>query len=311
MTTIRKKNDETLQSCHMKNKKLLHPYEQGMLLSAMLFDRKNLSDIMNFFPEEQVEHMNTAKQKFMALQRDERMTQIVLELRRLLLINEYRIDRIHKSWIDSALAKEPVYLRSIILKSIAKQTTQEVRTNHQNPIIPLSLIFYAFISQFAKTRQKIAIFDPVLMRLQSLNDALQEKTLISIGVISIDALAQVVNSKRLMNFLRKKKINISSPTNCITKENNPFLDTNIRRRFLNELICFKPCPANNGLIYAGVIMVALYLTTHKYQWQSTIALGFNVKFGQLIGSLIKKSTKLSIDKEKLSRFLLLAFDQIK
>src|SRR5579871_1773932 len=100
-------------------KKPLHSYEQSLLLSAMFFDSKNITDLLNFFPDDQATRMNAAKDRFLALPRNERMTQIVLELRRLLLIDERRVAWIHESWIDDALLHEPGYLRGVIKKSLA------------------------------------------------------------------------------------------------------------------------------------------------------------------------------------------------
>ncbi len=76
------------------HKKPLHSYEQSMLLSAMFFDSSNTSELLKFFPDEQAARMSLAKDKFLALARNERMTQIVLELRRLLLIERatHRLD---------------------------------------------------------------------------------------------------------------------------------------------------------------------------------------------------------------------------
>lgn len=154
-------------------KKLLPINEQSLLLSALLMAEKNLLEILSFLPDHSRFRLKIAQEKFLSLPKNERLTQIILELRRLLLIDEFSIDWIHQSWIEHAFSKEPDYLRPIITEAIEYRTKRKTK----NP--SLSLVYSCFIKQF-DVHYQIAIHDPVLMSLQSLK-ADQESYFINIG----------------------------------------------------------------------------------------------------------------------------------
>lgn len=289
-------------------KKPLHPYEQSMLLVAMLFDRKNLPGILKFFPDKQSERMHIAKEKFLKLPRDERMAQIVFELRRLLLVDEHSIDWIHPSWIEDALAKEPPYLQAIILKAIASGTNKKA-IGYSNQKIPLPLVFSTFIDQLTKTPQKIAIYDPVLMRLQSLKNEAQEENFAIIGQHILCALKQVLNAQRFMRYLQRRGYDEVNFLPEITYK-NPFTNEQLKRQFLHQLIISKDKDCS---ILAGIIAVAFYLFSHKHQWQRTIALGLNQKFGSRVENIIHQlsSTPIKDGHLLLASLLVAAIDQIR
>jgi hypothetical protein len=279
----------------MQGKKPLHRYEQGMLLSAMLFDRKNLPDILKFFPDEQADRMGMAKEKFMALPHNEWMTQIVLELRRLLLIDENRIDWIHKSWIEDALAKDPPYLKKIIKQAIDAHMKKNCAISASSGPHLLPLILRMFINQLTKTSQKIAIYDPVLMRFQSLKDETQKESFTTIGLVSIDALSLVIDRNRLHSYLAKKGQQALPSINIVLPHANPYHNDKLRRHFLQELIRIRICDEVNCVTKIGLITAAFYLSHHKYQWQRAIILGLHQKFGQFIEQIIMRIKNLNLD----------------
>ena len=108
----------------MKTKKLLPPDEQSLLLVSLLFARRHLDEIYSFFSEEQCERMNEAKTKFLRLEQATRVTQMILQLRRLLLIKENNFRWIHPTWFEHELDKEPPYLRAIIEPALRDQPSQ-------------------------------------------------------------------------------------------------------------------------------------------------------------------------------------------
>lgn len=293
----------------MTNKKPLHAYEQSMLLAVLLFDSKNINEILSFFPDEQRDKMNIAKNKFMNLPKNERLTQIVLELRRLILMDESQIHWIHQSWIDDALEKEPGYLRQIIEQALKEPPSKAVRDPHPLPV-PRSFIFSSFMSQLSRSPQKLAIFDPVLMRLQSLKNEAQEEVFAFIGRITMAALVQAVPRERINRYVAKKdSLLVVSPGNF---NPNPFEIAPMRRYLLRQLIGFNPTADANGLVFVGLVTTALYLSIYKYQWQRAIVLVLHKRLGGLLETLIHSAKNLNLERghhTMLSSFLLVAFDQ--
>ena len=294
-------------------KKPLHSYEQSLLLSAMFFDSKNITDLLNFFPDDQATRMNAAKDRFLALPRNERMTQIVLELRRLLLIDERRVAWIHESWIDDALLHEPGYLRGVIKKSLAGDAANnDVDYQGLSNKLPLSLIFRMFIERLTTAPQKTAIYDPALMRLQSLKGPKQDESFSDIGSASIDALGEVVNAKRLFSYLTKKGLTQQISSGLSLTESNPYHHAPTRQFFLRQLVTFDPRMSINCNAFAGLATAALYLSRYKYQWQRTIVLGLPKPLGEIIESIIQEAKAIAIDDSHhlaLSRLLIAALEK--
>jgi hypothetical protein len=296
----------------MTSKKPLHAYEQSMLLSALLFDSQNISEVLSLFPDEQRERMSLAKSKFLNLPKNERLTQIVLELRRLILIDENPLNWIHQTWIDDALEQEPLYLRNLIIESFKERTHKAVR-EHRRPPIPQAFIFSSFVHQLIKSPQKLAIFDPVLMRLQSLKNDAQEEIFSIIGRFFIIGLSETLDANRLDRYLMRKGFNLSLK-NLRPLEFNPAKVPSIRLHFLRELIRLKEPVQSNGLVFLGLTITALYLSIYKYQWRRTIALVLNKKLGQLMEDLIERAKSINLDRSQhnlLSNFLLSALDQVR
>lgn len=103
------------------NAKPLDNYEQSFLMTALLFDNKNVDQLLHLLPKEQSERLAIAKQQFMSLAREERLTQAVLELKRLLFIKENR----HKEQnLEQTIKKEPKYLQKIILDGANKEASK-------------------------------------------------------------------------------------------------------------------------------------------------------------------------------------------
>lgn len=293
----------------MTSKKPLHAYEQSMLLALLLFDSKNINEILSFFPDEQRDKMNVAKNKFMNLPKNERLTQIVLELRRLILIDENQLHWIHQSWIDDALEKEPGYLRQIIEQALKDPPNKAVRDPHPLPV-PRSFIFSSFMSQLSRSPQKVAIFDPVLMRLQSLKNEAQEEVFCAIGRVTMAALVQVAPLERINRYVAKKDPLLVAVAGDFNP--NPFEIAPMRRYLLRQLIGFHGTAEANGLVFIGLVTIALYLSVYKYQWQRAIVLVLHKRLGCLLDDLIHRAKNLNLERghhTMLSSLLLVAFDQ--
>lgn len=277
----------------LESQKPLHPYEQSMLLVAMLFDNKNIKEVLSLLPQKQSDRMHSAKEKFYKLSRNERMTEIVFELRRMLLIDEHRIDWIHPSWIDAALAKEPPYLRPVIEKAI-RQGSQKKSENQTRAFVPLPLVFNMFIDQLINTRQKTAIYDPVLMRLQSLKDEVQENAFISVGKKSLVSFAKKMQGERFWRFLGTRGLEELPGANA--QEPNPFQHVAVKRHYFKELWQFSPSPNMHVELFAGLVTTALYLLPFKHHWQRTITLGFKRHLGLVVERIIRDQSALTVDK---------------
>jgi hypothetical protein len=274
------------------SRKPLHSYEQSMLLVAMLFDGKTIDQILSFLPDQQQERIEKAKEKFLRLSRNERMTEIVFELRRLLLIDEYPIDWIHQSWIDDALSKEPAYLKPIIERAIIQGSQRKTLREHS--VVPLPFIFSVFIAQLSKSPQKTAIFDPVLMRLQSLKDEAHDEVFLDIGTHSLALLGNTLDTARFARFLCRKGFLSSLPT--IPANGHIFESQNMRRYYLKELFQNHQPPINLAL-FAGLLTTALYLVPFKYHWQRTITLLLPLRLGRMLEDMICRSKHHEINNE--------------
>lgn len=289
----------------IKNKPL-NACEQSMLLSAMLFDSKNIDDILKFFPDEHYERLMLAKQKLLNTSNPDRLTQIILELRRLLLI-ENNIYHIHQSWIDDLMTNEPKYLRNIITDILLRPLS---KTNIQLFPVSLGYILWIFMSQLSKTPQKTAIFDPVLMRLQSLKNQKQENIFFDLGNLAISALLLVAKSNRLKKYLYKKNIKVSIDNKNIY--NNPFEVYILRQNLLKEIVRFSyDLTKIPGQAFIGLVVVAMYLSAFKYQWRQSIILVLEKKFGYILEKIIERLKSVHIDSQYhniLSNFILLSLD---
>lgn len=148
--------------------------EQSMLLSAMLFAKDHIQEILDFFPDEQRARLLEAKEYFLNPANENHLSQIVIELRRLLLIDEYNIAWVHKSWIEQALKEEPSYLRVMIEKAIADHALY----GHKDK---LAILYGHFLKRLQVIPERLAIYDPVLMSLQAIRDEDQPSFFIGIG----------------------------------------------------------------------------------------------------------------------------------
>lgn len=271
----------------MSTTKSLHIHEQSMLLSVLLFDGKNTTELLQFLPEQLAQRMDIAKEKFLALPRDERMTQVVLELRRLLLIDEYRLDIIHPSWVEDALMKEPLYLQKM-LKQVLLPKTKEDLAQKAHFKFPDSLVSAIFLEQLIKVPLKTALYDPILMRLQSLKTENQNESIFTIGLASIKALGLILPHRRISSYINKTQTIDIDFNYKITKEKNPFNNKTIRK-FLVKKLLNNSSKNNNIIIFCGLIAISLYLLEYKTSWQRTIVLGFKKELGNGIESLIDEA----------------------
>ncbi|MCA9506939.1 MAG: hypothetical protein KC505_00780 [Myxococcales bacterium] len=243
-----------------ESKKLLHHYEQSLLLVAMLFSRNNLDDILNLFPEEQIWRIEGAKARFLKLEKNERMTQIILELRKLLLVPEHTIAWVHPSWIKDELKKEPLYLRSSLEASLKNITLE------QKSIISPKILLQNFLPNFIKTKPKAALFDPALMRLQALNENNFLQVMKAAGSYGIANLAQVLKKQRFEKFISQKIKTVDFLDASKLENPNPFEYKSLRS-VLIKIICVTH---KLTLEKIGLSIAAAYLSFHKSRWHSAI-----------------------------------------
>lgn len=273
------------------NKKLLRPEEQTMLLASLLFARKHLDEILSFLPEQQSERMHEAKYRFLKLEQEERITQIILELRRLLLIKEHNIRWIHKSWIEEELTKEPLYLRSILQQSFGEKNKSP---NDESKIVPHNQIVQSFLAPFLRTPQKIAIFDPVLMRLQSLNRTNQEQSIFIIGECALSALSHAVHRKRFIKFImRSYKKDVELSFDYLSPDGNPLALGPYKKALLKLLLQNRGRSLRDLTIASGIMIMALYLTEEKPRWQRMIEMVLARPHGLMLRSMIADLKGLS------------------
>lgn len=290
------------------NRKPLHPYEQSMLLVTMLFDGKNVNDILSVLPEHQSKRMHSANEKFLSMPRNERMTEIVFELRRMLLVDEHRFDWMHQSWLDEALASEPSYLRPLIVEALSYGALKKNDQEHRS-FVPMPVIFSMFIDQLINTRQKTAIYDSVLMRLQSLHDEAQDEVFSSLGLRSLHALSDFVSKDGLMRMLKKRGFvdDFHGQEKCAPL----FRHGMLRRNFVRELLKYK---INNNVSLvesAGLVLIALYLLPFKHHWQRIIALGFHKRFGCCVEAILRRQAHVVLDKaehQEVADFIIASID---
>lgn len=262
--------------------KLLHPYEQSLLLVAMLFSRNQLDEILALFPDEQIERIEHAKIRFLRLEKNERITQIILELRRLLLTKENKIAWIHPTWIADELMKEPPYLKELLNDALKS-------TNPEKKIIPQSILVQNFVPSLINTPMKVAIFDPALMRLQALNENNVAKVMSAIGLFALSLLGQSLEINRFKKYIEKKLSTIFFTDKLRTQENqNPFCFISLRSMLLKKII-------KNDLIKLddiGLFMVAAYLSFHKIRWHRAIELALPKYIGLDLRNNISSFTEL-------------------
>ena len=289
-------------------KKPLNTYEQSLLLMAMLFDRQNLDGILSFFPDDQNQRMVRAREKFLSLPRDECMTQIVLELRRLLLIDEYSSDFIHPSWIEHAMGEEPSYLRPYLKKSLSLNHA----SGHSG--ISLSLLKNVFIGNILKIPQKVAIFDPVLMRLQSLRGESQIEKLKTLGECAISSIKLIAKNDRLARFMNRRGLRDPLPIFGLEKIKNPFSHKSICRHFIRQLVAMTKKRDPEPEVWLALGVIGIYLTGQKPRWRRSVILGLRMNFGLVLNQIIEDIRPIEIDEQgyqDLSKLILFAFDRAK
>ncbi len=208
-------------------------------------------------------------------------------------------------------------MQGILKRSLAEWSLSgEYRTGHigVSNKLPVSLIFRTFIEKLTTTPQKTAIYDPALMRLQSLKGEMLADSFTFIGIASIHATSQVINPKRFLAYLERKGLITGFVNSVLFADINPFHNVFLRQFFVRELIKFEPNDTANCTAFAGLVTTALYLSRYKYQWQRTIVLGLPMKLGQIIEAIISraKSQTIIVDEHHhmlLSRLLITALDQ--
>lgn len=293
----------------MKGKKLLPPDEQSLLLVSLLFARKHLDEIYSFFSEEQCERMNEAKTRFLRLEQAPRVTQMILQLRRLLLIKENNFRWIHPTWFEHELDKEPRYLRAIIESALRVSPAQEKNLD-KKPIISSSQVLQTFLTSFLNTPQRVALFDPVLMRLQSLHRAQQQHVIINIGRHTLLALGQVLDQQRFNKFIKRHflylKLEAIEPVLENSLNHPPY-----KQLLLNNLLSSRDKTNCDIQIEFGLWLIAIYLLGYKTSWHRMIELVLERPLGMGLREKLKflAANKLEASKTPVTKLLIDAMDK--
>ncbi len=286
------------------NNKLLHHYEQSLLLIAMLFFQKHLEELLALFPEDQIHRITAAKDRFLRLDKSERITQIILELKRLLLTEENTTALIHESWIIDQLSKEPAYLRTLLGEALSNKTPRVQKRSLEH-----SLLRQSFLPSILNSPPKIALFDPVLMRLQATNEKNLSKLLSAIGAFSLENIAHCLKTTRFKKFMEKRLPSLSLDREIPKINNNPFHYAPIRELILKRIVHHK---TDNFLDDLGLFMIAMYLSFHKVRWQRAIELALPKALGlKLRLKIAEIDNKLVVPEQRapLASLLILSMDE--
>ena len=291
----------------MKSKKILPPDEQSLLLVSLLFARKHLDEIYSFFSEAQCERMNEAKTRFLRLEQSARVTQIILELRRLLSIKENNFRWIHPSWFEHELAKEPAYLRDIIEPALY-DNINNLNIDKTSPISSEQII-QNFLTPFLNSPQRVAIFDPVLMRLQSLHREHQITVITSVGHYALVALSQVLQKPRFDLFLKRNFIYLELDTKIIIGD-NPLSHEYYKNILLKNLLYLRKKIHKNIFLEFGLWLIAFYLSSYKSQWHRTIEFILERSLGVSLREKIKlvSTENIKLAKAAFTRIIIDAMD---
>ena len=293
----------------MKTKKLLPPDEQSLLLVSLLFARRHLDEIYSFFSEEQCERMNEAKTRFLRLEQAPRVTQMILQLRRLLLIKENNFRWIHPTWFEYELDKEPPYLRAIIEPALRDQTTQ-IKASDNKSAISTEQVLQTFLTSFLNTPQRVALFDPVLMRLQSLDRGQQHHVITSIGRHGLSALAQVLDQRRFNKYIQTHFVHLKlEPISNISE--NPLIHAAYKQLLLATLISLRKKPHRDLAIEFGLWLIAIYLLGYKHSWHRMIEFVLERPLGMGLREKLKflASSQLEAAKTPVTKLLIDAMDK--
>jgi len=293
----------------MKSKKLLAPDEQSLLLVSLLFARKHLDEIYSFFSEEQCERMNEAKTRFLRLEQAPRVTQMILQLRRLLLLKENNFRWIHPTWFEHELDKEPPYLR-VIIESCLRVSPAQDKSADKKPIISNAQVLQTFLTSFLNTPQRVALFDPVLMRLQSLHRAQQQHVIMSIGRHALLALGQVLDQKRFNKFMQSYFLHLKlEPIEPISE--NTLSHPPYKQLLLTNLLILRKKPHHDIQIEFGLWLVAIYLLGYKPSWHRMIELVLERPLGMGLGEKLKflAQSKLEPSRTPVTKLLIDAMDK--
>jgi len=117
----------------MKN--FLNIYEEALFLVSLLFSRKDIDKIWNYFPAHQMAKLHEASAKIKHMEKADLVKRCIIELKRL-MENEkfYGID---ENLFEDKLKKEPRYLHEIIKEVVINSRS------HQK--IPRYIILQSFL----------------------------------------------------------------------------------------------------------------------------------------------------------------------
>ncbi len=282
----------------MSLKKALPLCEQSLLLVAILFARKELNDILAIFPDEQRSRMSEVASKFLLMPQNERINKIILELKRQFFTEKTSRYIIHPSWVNEALDREPKYLKELIKNALPNQDPHS--TNDSNALVTQNLLKTSFMLQFDYQAKKRAIFDPVLMRLQSSSDDENRKLLARVGAQSIRLLSAWLNVHRFRTFLQRRDVIVD--LSDIPAKKSPIFDFQPFRSYIIKKIHKN---ASESIQDIGLMMVAAYLSTLDRSWHDSIVFSMESVLGLRIKYLVSEVADLKMPSRRNDLFELL------
>lgn len=277
-----------------KEDRALNAYEQSMMLVALLFERQNLDHILTFFPEDLLERIQGAKQRFLQLSQSDRVTQIIIELRALLNFKEYNTSFVHRSWVDDALDKEPQYLREIIEAQLLQENNINKQVN--GSVKKDDFLLKIFWQNIIDVRPKMALFDPALMRIQSINNKNYAKALSDLGQGCLKFLASELNLKRFNKYIER---NYNIEPNFNSERMADDLNREVVLLFIKMVVSNKQIQLN---IKSGVFLLACYLSFFKKTWSESVKLSLPKNLGLLLIEFIDQIEKLNQSNEAKKTF---------
>ena len=102
--------------------------------------------------------------------------------------------------------------------------------------LPRNLLIQSFLPRIINSPPKVALFDPVLMRLQALNESNLAKVMSAIGHFAIALVRQCLDAHRFQKFVKNKYPSIDFSRHYSQAGENPFSHQSLRSALLRRII---------------------------------------------------------------------------
>jgi hypothetical protein len=266
--------------------------EQSWLLVAMLFARTSLVDLLQFFPEKQQERMKAPLDRFLKLPRQKRITLAILELKRLFMLSENPLAHVHPSWIDAHLDLEPDYLVEIVRSQATLEKRPVTPNGGGNP--RHRFLLQCFASSIVEAPLRKPIFEPLLIRLTSIEEAMQGPMLSALGQQLSVRLGEFYHKNRWAQFLARRGLVLDSKDAGLLAGNNPFAEAGLRTFCLRFALTQKP---QEFAVSIALATIACYLNGQKPSWRQSFKFGLHMRYGLLLSEALTLSQTLKFDPE--------------